>query len=67
MRNKLNIGLFGFGCVGYGLYHVLNHTSGLKCDIKKICVKDQNKIRTLPCQHGRSGKESRCRNSGLGF
>ena len=25
-RKKLTIGLFGFGCVGYGLYEVLEKT-----------------------------------------
>ena len=30
MSKKLKIGLFGFGCVGQGLYHVLNNSTGLK-------------------------------------
>ncbi|MGK4568858.1 homoserine dehydrogenase [Flavobacterium sp. 3HN19-14] len=44
---KLNIGLFGFGCVGFGLYEVLQKTPGLKADIKKICVKDRLKKREI--------------------
>lgn len=47
-HKHLTLGLFGFGCVGQGLYHVLNETQGIKAEIKKICVKDRNKIRTLP-------------------
>lgn len=47
MKKKLKIGLFGFGCVGQGLYHVLNKTHGVKAEIKKICVKDRNKQRIL--------------------
>jgi homoserine dehydrogenase len=47
-RRKLTIGLFGFGCVGYGQYEVLDRTPGLKTTIKKICVKHQNKERALP-------------------
>jgi homoserine dehydrogenase len=47
MRKKLTLGLFGFGCVGQGLYHVLEETHGLKAGIKKICVKDRNKKRPL--------------------
>ena len=43
----LNIGLFGFGCVGQGLYDVLNHSQGLKASIGKICVKDKTKPRTI--------------------
>lgn len=47
MTNKLNIGLFGFGCVGQGLYHVLNNSSGFTSNITKIAVKDKSKPRTL--------------------
>ena len=47
-RQKLNIGLFGFGCVGKGLYDVLEHTHGLKSNIAKICVKDKKKARPIP-------------------
>jgi homoserine dehydrogenase len=47
-RQKLKIGLFGFGCVGKGLYDVLAHTQGLKADIARICVKDKNKERPVP-------------------
>jgi len=43
----LNIGLFGFGCVGQGLYDVLNHSQGLKASIGKICVKDKTKPRSI--------------------
>ncbi len=47
MRKNLKLGLFGFGCVGQGLYHVLHETKGLKAEIKKICVKTKNKPRPL--------------------
>lgn len=46
-RQALTIGLFGFGCVGKGLYDVLQHTRGLKANIKKICVKDKKKKRAI--------------------
>ena len=45
--HKINIGLFGFGCVGGGLYSVLEKTPGLRARVKKICVKDRNKKRSL--------------------
>lgn len=49
MRKKLKLGLFGFGCVGQGLYHVLHEThGGIQAEIKKICVKNKNKERILP-------------------
>jgi homoserine dehydrogenase len=47
MRKNLKLGLFGFGCVGQGLYHVLHETKGLKATISKICVKTRNKSRPL--------------------
>jgi homoserine dehydrogenase len=50
-RKKLNIGLFGFGCVGFGLYEVLQQTPGLKANIKTICVKDRNKPRAIGQEH----------------
>lgn len=46
-RKNLNIGLYGFGCVGFGLYEVLQKTPGLKANIKNICVKDKNKKREI--------------------
>ena len=46
-RKQLNIGLFGFGCVGYGLYQVLEKTPTLNATIKKICVKNKTKSRPI--------------------
>ncbi len=52
MENKnISIGLFGFGCVGQGLYDVLNHSEGLKASIEKICVKDKNKKRKIDASY----------------
>ena len=51
MKKKLKLGLFGFGCVGQGLYHVLNETHGVKAEIKKICVKDHNKKRPIDASY----------------
>src|SRR5687767_3908162 len=48
MKKKLKLGLFGFGCVGQGLYHVLHETHGVKAEIKTICVKNKNKVRPIP-------------------
>lgn len=47
MRKQLTLGLFGFGCVGTGLYEVLNRTSLLQARIKHIVVKDANKPRSI--------------------
>jgi homoserine dehydrogenase len=48
MKKKLKLGIFGFGCVGQGLYHVLHETHGVKAEIKKICVKNKHKVRPIP-------------------
>lgn len=47
MGQTLKIGLFGFGCVGQGLYHVLKNSKGFKADIVKIAVKNKSKERPL--------------------
>ncbi len=51
MRNKLNIGLFGFGCVGNGLYDVLNKSNLLDASIAKIVVKSAGKKRSISEDH----------------
>ncbi len=51
IRKKLTLGLFGFGCVGQGLYEVLEKTPALQASIKRICVKDPDKIRAIPAEH----------------
>ncbi|MXN90228.1 homoserine dehydrogenase [Flavobacterium sp. Sd200] len=50
-RKQLNIGLFGFGCVGNGLYEVLQKTPALRANIKNICVKDKNKEREIAAEN----------------
>ncbi|MFS8615856.1 MAG: homoserine dehydrogenase [Solitalea sp.] len=45
---KTKLGVFGFGCVGQGLYNVLSHSKGIKAEIHKICIKNASKKRTLP-------------------
>jgi homoserine dehydrogenase len=50
-RTNLTLGLFGFGCVGQGLYDILNQTKGIKAEVKKICVKDRSKKRPIPLKY----------------
>ncbi|HOK25749.1 MAG TPA: homoserine dehydrogenase [Bacteroidales bacterium] len=50
-RQKLRIGLFGYGVVGQGLHDVLNSSCGFKADIVRICVKDPLKKRRIPMEH----------------
>lgn len=57
-RKNLIIGLFGFGCVGKGLYEVLEKTPRLNAHIKTICIKDPNKSRTLSPDHFTFDKNS---------
>lgn len=47
MSTKIKIGLFGFGCVGQGLYEVLNQSRLLDAKIEKIVVKNKNKKRAF--------------------
>ena len=51
MSNQLNIGLFGFGVVGKGLYDVLHHTPALQSSIKKICIKNISKQRSIAAEN----------------
>ncbi len=51
MSKKVKIGLFGFGCVGQGLYDVLENSKGFSAEIVKIAVKDRNKQRSLPAHY----------------
>lgn len=46
-NEKIKVALFGFGCVGQGLYDVLNHSEVLQADISRICVKDRTKKRSV--------------------
>ena len=44
----MKIGLFGFGCVGQGLWKVLHETKGIRADIHRICIKHPEKQRPVP-------------------
>ena len=48
MQHKINIGLFGYGVVGESLYHVLKHSKTVDATVRKICVKQKEKKRSLP-------------------
>ena len=47
---KLNIGLFGFGTVGSGLYDVLKRIGSKNVEIKRICVRDLSKKRAIEAE-----------------
>lgn len=51
MSKKLNIGLIGFGCVGSGLYQVLNKSKLIDATISRIVVQDKTKERSLSAEH----------------
>ncbi|WP_210114493.1 homoserine dehydrogenase [Hymenobacter elongatus] len=44
----LRIGLIGFGCVGQGVYDILQRLPGLVAEVRRIAVKDPTKPRSLP-------------------
>jgi homoserine dehydrogenase len=50
MKKNLTIGMFGFGCVGSGLYSILSNKQNEEIRIKKICVKDKTKPRTISAE-----------------
>jgi homoserine dehydrogenase len=50
-RKQITIGLFGFGCVGKGLWDVLEKTPGLRATIRSICVKNPGKPRPISPDH----------------
>lgn len=45
---KLNIGLFGFGVVGEGIYQVLESKTNLGLNVKKIVIRHPEKSRNAP-------------------
>ena len=49
-HKQLNIGLFGFGVVGEGLYKVLQKTPSLTASIKKVCIRTPSKKRDAPAE-----------------
>jgi homoserine dehydrogenase len=58
MKTKINIGLFGFGCVGQGLYEVLNESGLINAKIAKIVVKTKGKKRSIPASFFEYDKNS---------
>jgi homoserine dehydrogenase len=47
----MQLGIFGFGCVGQGLWKVLHETKGVKADIKRICIKHPDRARPIPAHY----------------
>lgn len=62
MGKKLKLGVFGFGCVGQGLYDIIEKTD-FKAEIVKICVKDRNKKRSIPLSYFTFDKNDLLNNS----
>lgn len=57
-RKEITIGIFGFGCVGQGLWNVLSQTPGLRARIKTICIKDPRKPRSVDASLFTTDRES---------
>ena len=53
---KLKVGLFGFGCVGQGLYEVLEQSSSICAQIEKICIKHPDKKRSIDSSYFTNNK-----------
>jgi homoserine dehydrogenase len=50
------LGIIGYGCVGQGLHHVLQETQGIKANIKKICIKNIDKPRSIDASYFTTNK-----------
>lgn len=48
MIKQVNIGLFGYGVVGKGLYEIIHSNPNLPVHVKKICAKHPEKRRDIP-------------------
>lgn len=57
MKKEINIGLFGFGSVGRGLYDVLEAVESNDIKIKRICVRDITKDRGVTAEFTDSADE----------
>ncbi|MBO4942475.1 MAG: homoserine dehydrogenase [Muribaculaceae bacterium] len=51
-NNKIRIGLFGFGVVGQGIYQVIKKAPNAHAEIRRICVRDINKPRSVEIPAG---------------
>lgn len=47
MKKKINIGLFGYGIVGQGVYSLFTNTKSIDLNIVKICAKHPKKRRNI--------------------
>ncbi|MGL5683224.1 MAG: homoserine dehydrogenase [Marinifilaceae bacterium] len=47
---QFNIGLFGFGSVGHGLYDVLQRVGMEQISIKRVCVRNVEKYKDIPLE-----------------
>lgn len=47
---SLKLGIFGFGCVGQGLYETLNASGFTRAEVVKVCIKHANKKRNAPAE-----------------
>ncbi len=52
MNKTINIGLFGFGTVGQGVYRVIANAKNAHAGIRHICVRDINKKREIEVPEG---------------
>ena len=52
MNKTLNIGLFGFGTVGQGVYQVISRATNAHAAVKRICVRDASKPRPVATPPG---------------
>ncbi len=65
MKKKINIGLFGYGVVGQGVYNLFTNTKSIDLDIVKICCKYEEKKRNISMDHFTFNKSEILHNSSI--
>ncbi|MGL1885396.1 MAG: homoserine dehydrogenase [Reichenbachiella sp.] len=53
----MKLGIFGFGVVGQGLYHVLQQSNSIHAEVVKFCIKNIDKKRSLDASYFTNKKE----------
>lgn len=56
-KDPLKIGLFGYGCVGQGLYHLIEKLQHAGAEVVRIGIKDNSKNRDINASHFTLRKE----------
>ncbi|MCC2548917.1 homoserine dehydrogenase [Hymenobacter sp. BT175] len=65
LSSPLRVGLIGFGCVGQGLYDILQHLPETGVEVTRIAVKNPTKLRSVPAGRFEFNADALVADSGL--